>query len=467
MSTAPTIPPAPDARAAVQPPIRYISTHRELVGGERDAVCLATALQRGLAPDGGLYLPDRLPRLDLASLEQLRGAPYWRVAQAVLAPFVEGLLSPEAFAELCADAYNFDVPLEVLEDGLWLMRLDRGPTASFKDFAARWMSRMLRVVSGGEPQTVLVATSGDTGSAVGEAFRDVPGFRVFILYPRDEVSEVQRRQLDHIGANVTALAVEGTFDECQAMVKQAFLDPELVPLRLTSANSINIGRILPQAVYYVYAWLRVSAGGGPLAFSVPSGNLGNSFGCELARRMGLPVSRLILAVNENDEVPRFLASGRYEPLVPSRACLSNAMNVGHPSNLARYVDWYGGVLTREGQLVRTPDLATLRAQVVSVSVSDGETVECIRRWWHERRVLLEPHGAVGVAAFERMGGEPRPAVCLETAHPAKFPEVIERELGFVPAPPPAFERLAARTPAVEPLPARYDALRQRLQREIR
>ncbi len=454
-------------RAEGRLPIRYVSTHRDLPFGRREAVDLATALQRGLAPDGGLYLPDRLPSLDLDALGRLRDEPYWRIAQAVLAPFVEGVLPDREFAALCEDAYDFDVPLEPVDDGFWLLRLDRGPTASFKDFAARWMARMLRAIGGGEQQTVLVATSGDTGSAVGEAFRCVPGFRVFILYPRDEVSEVQRRQLDRIGENVKAFAVEGTFDDCQAMVKQAFLDPALAPLRLTSANSINVGRILPQAVYYVYAWLRTSKDGGPVAFSVPSGNLGNSFGCELARRMGLPVSRLILAVNENDEVPRFLATGRYEPIAPSRACLSNAMNVGHPSNLARYVDWYGGVLTRDGRLERPPHIEEMRRRVESVSVSDADTVECIRRWWRERRVLLEPHGAVGVAAFERLGGQPRPAVCLETAHPAKFPEVIERELGFSPDPPPVFERLAGRSPAVEPLPASYDALRARLQREMR
>ncbi|MCX7817712.1 MAG: threonine synthase [Kiritimatiellae bacterium] len=454
------------AAAPAGGPIRYVSTHRELPNGEREPVGLATALERGLAPDGGLYLPERVPALDLEGLVRLRDAPYWRVAEEVLRPFVEGVVPPAQFSAICEEAYDFDVPLEPMEEGLWLLRLDRGPTASFKDFAARWMARMLRAVSRCGRATVLVATSGDTGSAVGEAFREVPGFRVFVLYPRDEVSEVQRRQLDRIGANVTALAVEGTFDDCQAMVKEAFLDRALAPLRLTSANSINVGRILPQAVYYVYAWLRVSPEGTAVTFSVPSGNLGNSFGCELARRMGLPVARLILAVNENDEVPRFLATGAYRPISPSRACLSNAMNVGHPSNLARYVDWYGGVLTRSGELVRSPEVRVMRRYVESISISDAETVDCLRRWWRERRVLLEPHGAVGVAALERLGGGPRPAVCLETAHPAKFPEVIERELGFSPAPPASFERLASRPLAVENLPADYTALRARLLQEI-
>lgn len=446
-------------------PIRYISTQRNMPGGCRETVSFETALRRGLAPDGGLYLPDRLPTLDLDALRRLRGAPYAEIARMVLRPFVGDLMSDTDFARLCEAAYNFDAPVEPLEEGVWLLRLDRGPTASFKDFAARWMARMLAAVSE-TGHTVLVATSGDTGSAVGEAFRGMPGFRVVLLYPAREVSEMQRRQLDRIGLNVTALAVDGTFDQCQAMAKRAFLDPRLAGLHLTSANSINIGRILPQSVYYVAAWVQAAKEGEPVAFSVPSGNFGNSFGCELARRMGLPVSRLIIAVNENDEFPRFLATGDYRPRAPSRACLSNAMNVGNPSNLARYFDWYGGTLSREGQVLRPPDLAAMRARLESVSVDDAATVACLRRVWHERRVLLEPHGAVGVEAFVRLGGGPRPAVCLETAHPAKFPELIERELGFAPEPPPALRRLDERPLAVEPLAAGYEALFERLAREL-
>jgi threonine synthase len=445
--------------------ILYHSTNRGLPGGAAGAVPFREALLRGLAPDGGLYMPVTLPRLDRARLAELRNAPYARVAFDVLRPFTAGVLPDETFLRLCEDAYDFEVPLEPLEDGAWILRLDRGPTASFKDFAARWMARMMgELRDPGQEQTILVATSGDTGSAVGEAFRGLEGFRVVLLYPEHEVSAVQKRQLDGIGLNVRALSVAGTFDECQALVKQAFLDPSLAGLGLSSANSINIGRILPQSVYYVYAWLRVARDGGPVTFSVPSGNFGNSFGCEVARRMGLPVGRLILAVNANDEFPRFLADGGFRPVSPSRACLSNAMNVGNPSNLARYFDAYGGTVTREGAVRKAPDLASMRAAMESVSISDDETVACIRDTWTRRRVLIEPHGAVGVAALRRLGVGPGPSVCLETAHPAKFPEVIERELGFTPEPPEAFRRLAEREPAVERIPATYEALRETLTR---
>ena len=449
-------------------PIHYHSTNRATGAGATPAVSFREALFQGLAPDGGLYMPDRLPRLGRDDLEGLRGRPYAEVACRVLRPFVEGVIADDAFLALCRDAYDFEVPLEPFGDDTWILRLDRGPTASFKDFAARWMARVMQALrEPGRSITVLVATSGDTGSAVGEAYRGLDGVRVVLLYPEREVSPVQKRQLDSIGANVSALSVAGTFDECQRLVKQAFLDPDLAGLNLTSANSINVGRILPQSVYYVYAWLKVAHGFGPVTFAIPSGNFGNSFGGELARRMGVPLGRLIVAVNANDEFPRFLESGAYAPVVPSRACLSNAMNVGNPSNLARYFDAYGGALTREGVVRRMPDLAAMRERLVSVSVGDAETVETIRRTWATRRVLLEPHGAVGVAALARCAGPAeRPAVCIETAHPAKFPEIIERELGFAPEPSEALRRLDARRGAARPMAAEYEALKTYL-REAR
>lgn len=445
-------------------PIRYISTQRSRSSGRaREPVSFREALQCGLAPDGGLYLPETLPKLEEAGLEALRDASYARVAFTLLKPFVEGAIAEDDFLRLCEEAYDFETPMEPVEKGVWILRLDRGPTASFKDYAARWMARMMRaLLPPGTVQTLLVATSGDTGSAVGEAFRGIHGFQVVLLYPEREVSPVQKLQLDHIGCNVRALSVAGTFDDCQALVKRAFLDPDLAGLNLTSANSINIGRILPQCVYYVYAWLRVSRRNGPVTFVVPSGNFGNSFGCELARRMGLPVTRLILAVNANEEFPLFLESGKYQPLRPSRACLSNAMNVGNPSNLARFFDVYGGWVTPEGVVRKDPDLTAMRRTLASVSISDEETVACIRDTWLRNRVLLDPHGAVGVAAWRKSGQGELPAVCLETAHPAKFPEVIQQTLGFTPNPPAALCLANDRPAAVENLPARYEALRETL-----
>jgi threonine synthase len=448
--------------------VTYVSTQRGSAGaGAAARVSFPEALRRGQAPDGGLYVPESFPRLDLSALVALRDAPYARIACEVLKPFIQGVLPEGAFLRLCEAAYDFETVLEPLEEEVWILRLDRGPTASFKDYAARWMARMMGALRPRDDaeQTVLVATSGDTGSAVGEAFHGMDGFRVVLLYPEGEVSPVQKRQMDRIGGNVRTLAVAGTFDICQALVKRAFRDPALAALNLTSANSINIGRVLPQCVYYVYAWLRADRNG-PVTFVVPSGNFGNAYGCEGARRMGLPVARLIPAVNANDAFPRFLESGDYRPVTPSRACLSNAMNVGNPSNLARFFDGYGGRLSPAGDVQKVPDLPALRLAMTSVSISDEETLDCIRETWNRSRILLDPHGAVAVAALRRTGRGAGPAICLETAHPAKFPEVIRRALGFESPVPDAFRLLDDRPEAVERLPADYEALRDNLSRSI-
>ncbi len=411
--------------------IHYVSTNRSLTAPPAAPVSFAEALFMGLAPDGGLFMPTSLPQFSPAELEALRGASYADIAFHILRPFLGDALDDAALRALTRDAYNFPVPLEQFEHNTWLLRLDQGPTASFKDFAARGMARVMHALKpAGAEITILVATSGDTGSAVGEAYRGLAGVRVIILYPAQEVSPVQKRQLDCLGDNVQAWALDGTFDECQALVKRALLDPGLAPLHLTSANSINIGRILPQCVYYFYAWLHVAHAHEPLLFSIPSGNFGNSFGCELARRMGLPVARMILAVNANDEFPRFLEHGVYQPIVPSRACLSNAMNVGNPSNLARYFDVYGGTLDKAGTVQHVPDLEAMRCNLFSVSISDEETLQTMRAVYHRAAILLEPHGAVGVAALRHyvLHNPKARAVCLETAHPSKYAELIRQEL---------------------------------------
>ncbi|MBP7275797.1 MAG: threonine synthase, partial [Kiritimatiellae bacterium] len=406
-----------------------------------------------------------LPSWSADDWEALRSLDYPAVAERMLWPFVEGAMDREIFAERTADAYDFDVPIEPYAPGIHLLRLDRGPSASFKDFAARWMARMLGALRPPDAPvlTVLVATSGDTGSAVGQAFHGMSGFRVVLLFPRDEVSRVQRQQLTAIGGNVDALEIAGTFDDCQRMVKEAFLDPDLRACRLTSANSISIGRVLPQMVYYAYAWSRVCARpAGPVSFCVPSGNLGNAFGCELARRMGLPVRRLILAVNENDEVPRYLETGTYAPVSPSRKCLSNAMNVGNPSNLARFFHLFGGGLSRAGRVERAADLNQFRSHVESVAVSDADTRAMILRAWRDHGVRLEPHGAVAMQAAERLGFGPEPMVVLETAHPAKFPEILDPLLGDSPEPPPALKAVMERPSSCTPMSAEYDELKDYL-----
>jgi len=436
-------------------------------------VGLDEALLTGQAPDRGLYLPERVPALGRSEIAELRDRSYPEIAHAVLGRFTAGVIEEAALEALCHDAYDFDVPLERVTRRLWLMRLDRGPTASFKDFAARVMARLMGHLMRGQAGELLIltATSGDTGSAVAHAYSGVERVRVVVLFPIDEVSARQRKQMTTIGGNVTTIAVDGKFDDCQAMVKQAFADPALRHLRQTSANSINIGRLLPQAVYYVYAYVKLTAAGADerLTICVPSGNFGNMMGAMLAWRMGVPIERLVIATNSNDEVPKFLATGDYHTLAPSRVCISNAMNVGHPSNLARLVDFYGGWLDEAGRLRKAPALDAMRRDLYAVSISDEQTRQTIRSAYAEHRTILEPHGAVGWAGLTRYLGE-LPAgidplcVSVETAHPAKFPEEIEAAIGVTPEVPPSLAGLELRTEHYESLAAEYEPFRELLQK---
>jgi len=445
--------------------IQFFSTNEQ-----SPPVNLREALLIGQAPDRGLYLPREFPRFEAADLAGMVGLPYPEIAVRVLSRYTDGVIEPEALVALCTEAYDFDVPLEPVRGlaHVHVMRLDRGPTASFKDFAARWMARMLGrfVRESGRQLTILTATSGDTGSAVASAFHGVAGIRVLVLFPAAEVSDRQRKQMTTLRDNIRTVAVDGKFDDCQALVKRAFADPALRHIPLSSANSINIGRLLPQSVYYFYAALRLARLGQPIVFAVPSGNFGDMMGAVLAGRMGLPLRKLVVPVNGNDEFPRFLHTGRYEKIEPSRNCLSNAMNVGHPSNLARLVAVYGGRMDETGRLHRTPDLAAMRREMFSCSVSDEQTRATIRQAWERHGLLLEPHGAVGWRGFlEFLAAEPlgdTPAVVLETAHPAKFPEEIRRLLGFEPPVPPALAALDQLTEDYDRLPADYGAFRDYL-----
>jgi len=448
-------------------PIRFASTNRSA-----PEVDLRSALLQGQASDRGLFMPVTVPPLGADELAALVGKSYPEIAWSVLRRFTAGMLDDERLRALCEDAYDFEVPLERVEGRRWLMRLDRGPTASFKDFAARMMARWMGAFMEGDPGelVILTATSGDTGSAVAHAYHGVSRVQSVVLFPAAEVSGRQRRQMTTLGGNVAAFAVDGKFDDCQAMVKRAFADPELAGLRLSSANSINIGRLLPQSVYYVYAYVRLAdvAAREPMVFSVPSGNFGDMMGAVLATRMGLPIPRVVVATNANDEFPRFLATGRYEKIVPSRLCISNAMNVGHPSNLARLVDAYGGWMDETGALREPPDLARLRRDLHAVSISDDETRATIREAWQQHATLLEPHGAVGWAGLRRFladrSAPPDPlAVSIETAHPAKFPEEIHALLGIDPVPPPSLAGIESKPEQYGHLTTDYVPFRELLQ----
>jgi len=449
--------------------IRYYSTNRDLespagVTPFREKVSFKDALLMGQAPDEGLFMPDGIPHLTPKNILALKGKPYRETALLVTYAFLHDEIDRTVLEGIVEDSYPFKVPLERVSGRHYVMRLDQGPTASFKDFAARMMARLMSYFSKGKPRlNVLVATSGDTGSAVGEAFKGVDGIDVCILYPRCEVSGRQKKQLDTIGENVRALSIDGKFDDCQNLVKEAFADPKLAHLNFTSANSINFGRILPQMVYYVYAYAQLADGKEEIVVSVPSGNFGNALGCEYTRRMGLPLQKLVMPTNENDEFPDFLATGRYEKVSPSRACLSNAMNVGHPSNLARFFELYGGTVDRKGTVHRIPDIEEIRRRIFSVSVTDEMTRQCIKDVYERYGTILEPHGAVGWRGLELYCGKANDvplAVSLETAHPAKFPEEIVKLLGIVPEMPESMQGLDERTGEPVELSARYEDFKE-------
>jgi threonine synthase len=431
-------------------------------------VNLREALLQGQAPDRGLYFPEKFPKLTPDEIGEFATLPYHEIAFRVLSKYTDGIIDPNAMATICRDAYNFDVPLEHVYDRVHVMRLDQGPTASFKDFAAQMMGRLIgRLLhEDGRQLTILTATSGDTGSAVAHAFHNVPGIRVIVLFPFAEVSVSQRKLMTTLKDNIRTVAIDGKFDDCQAMVKRAFADDALKNIPLSSANSINIGRLLPQSVYYFYAASRLAKPGEPIVFSIPSGNFGDMMGSIVAREMGLPVKKIVAPVNDNDAFPRFLQTGVYQKIVPSRNSLSNAMNVGHPSNLARLVAVYGGRMDEAGKIHQMPDLAAMRRDLFSSSISDERTRATFLKVWDKYKLLLEPHGAVAWRGFEDwMETEPLnglPAAILETANPAKFPEEIEKAFGWSPDVPPAMAAMIKLPEDFDRMDVDYEKFREYL-----
>ena len=427
--------------------IKYYSTN-----GRAPEVSFSEALLKGLAPDGGLYLPVTIPMLTPEELSGLSGMMYYQIASVILDKFAGDDITLNELSGLCMDAYNFDVPLEKVCDRKYIMRLDQGPTASFKDFAARMMSRLMQHFLSVNDQylTILTATSGDTGSAVASAFYGLKNIKVIILFPENEVTLMQRKQMTTLHKNINIIAVDGKFDDCQILVKKAFLDPSLSHIPLSSANSINIGRLLPQTVYYFYAWARLAAGVDEKAFfSVPSGNFGNLMGGLIAARMGLPVKKFILSTNMNNEVPDYLNTGIYEPIRPSKNCISSAMNVGHPSNLARIIALYGGIMDENGRILQEPDMTRMRRDLFGVSISDDDTRETISDIFRKYNILLEPHGAIAWQAIkeysrsltQNQSGK-QLFISLETAHPAKFPEELRKILNIEPILPDSLSGIA-------------------------
>lgn len=436
-----------------------------------DEVSFETALITGLAPDKGLYMPKDLPNFSEEELTSLKDEPYPEIAFRLLSRILEGEIDETALKEITYDAYNYDVPLEEVDENTYIMRLDRGPTASFKDFAARMMARLMQYYLKKENKnlTILTATSGDTGSAVAHAFYGLDNIKVIVLFPETEVSDRQRKQMTTLDGNISAIAMDGKFDDCQALVKQAFADPDLKHLNLSSANSINIGRLIPQSIYYFYAYLKLREFPEEIIYSIPSGNFGNMMGCVLAKKMGVPIKKILASVNENDEVPVFFNTGDYSKIEPSRNCISNAMNVGHPSNLARLVTIYGGEMDETGHINKMPDMDNLNNDIFSTSVTDEETTAIVKEFYENYGIFIEPHGAVGIKGlldYRTVSNDDTLAVTLETAHPAKFPKEVMSAIGVDPEPPQTLKDVESREEFVEFLEADYEQFKNYLKEKL-
>ncbi len=445
-------------------PIKYYSTNLQA-----ETVTFSQALLKGLAPDRGLYMPEAIPTFTKDEIAAFSNMEYYEIAYEVIKKFLVGEIKDDELLALVKDAYNFEVPLEKVVDNKFIMRLDQGPTASFKDFAARMMGRLMNyyLSKQGRKLLILTATSGDTGSAIANAFYGLDNIQVLVLFPETEVTNRQRKQMTTLGKNVQIIALDGKFDDCQALVKQAFSDSELDYLDLSSANSINIGRLVPQIVYYFYSFAKLRAGNedDSVIFSVPSGNFGDMMGGMLGVKMGLPVKKFIISTNDNDEFPVFLKTGKYGKIDPSKNCISSAMNVGHPSNLARLVALYNGVMDEKGNISKMPDMNLMRDEVYSSSVTDEQTRETIINSWKEHKVLLEPHGAVGwkgLTDYIESNTEisiDQLCISLETAHPAKFPEEITKLLGIDPELPPSLQGIEEKEEQFDYLKHDYEAFK--------
>jgi threonine synthase len=404
------------------------------------------ALREGLAPNRGLYVPESIPTLPQGFL---KNTTLQEIGTEMMLPLVGKDLSSGQVQDVVEDALDFEIPLVSVEKGLSLLELFHGPTAAFKDVGARMMSRFLQCVSS-DRLTVLVATSGDTGSAVAQGFLNVDGIDVVILYPSGRISHIQEQQLTTVGGNVTALEIEGSFDDCQAMVKSAFQDEELQRCRpLTSANSINIGRWLPQSIYYAWAAAQTDQS---LRFVIPSGNFGNAAAGILAQRMGVPVHSFVAAVNANAAMRDYLESGVYQPK-ESVQTISNAMDVGDPSNRPR-LEW-----------LHNGSIEQMQRQLSAVVVGEEATKRTMRDMWSRSSMLVCPHTAVGIHAAQGLEVSDNGndlTVVLATADAAKFGEIVFEATGEKPEVPKALQGCLLRTKSSVVLPAQYEALKDYL-----
>ena len=427
--------------------MKYYSTNKQ-----SSLVDFKEAAIRGQAPDNGLYFPETIPQVEKELIDGIEKLSNEEIAFRVIRPYIGNTIPDEKLFQIVSETVNFPIPLVKVSDAIFSLELFHGPTLAFKDVGARFMSRCLGYFLKGEDRkvTVLVATSGDTGGAVANGFFDVEGIDVVILYPSGKVSPVQEKQLTALGKNIHALEIEGTFDDCQQMVKQAFTDKELnEKLFLTSANSINVARWLPQQFYYFFAYKQWADKEHPPVISVPSGNFGNICAGILANQSGLPVSHFIAACNVNDIVSDYLDT---EVLKPKQAVatLSNAMDVGNPSNFVRILEIFNH---------QFPDL---KSKLSAYTINDDDTLSAIKRVYEQHDYLLDPHGAVGYLSLEKyLADHPSSkGIFLETAHPVKFPEAVQSVTGHIINIPSSLHNLMDRAKTSFPIPAAYGSLKE-------
>lgn len=396
--------------------MQFYSTNNKSV-----KVDLKEAVTRGLAPDNGLYMPERIPMLPESFFKRLPQMTFREMAYEVAFNLLGEDVPAEELKRMVNHTIQFDAPLVKVDQDVFALELFHGPTLAFKDFGARFMSQLLGYFAKQQKQEIiiLVATSGDTGSAVANGFLGVEGTKVVVLYPSGKVSDIQEKQFTTLGKNVTALEVKGTFDDCQRLVKQAFLNEELQnTFFLTSANSINIARLIPQSFYYFHAWAQAAVLNKPVVFAVPSGNFGNLTGGLLAARMGLPVHAFVAATNINDVVPAYLRTNVFTPR-DSQQTISNAMDVGNPSNFVRMLDLYDQQTDK------------LKQDIVGYAFTDDETRAAMRHVHALTDYVLDPHGAIAYLGLKKYMHEHEgdvTGIFLETAHPAKFKEVVDETL---------------------------------------
>ncbi len=388
--------------------------------GQVEPVNFQEAIFRGLPADNGLFMPEHIPTLPSSFFDEIPEMTLPEIGFEVLRHFVDGEIPNDELKTIVEETLSFDIPLERINDSVYALELYHGPTMAFKDVGARFLARSLSYFTkkNHKKLTVLVATSGDTGSAVANGFHNVDDIEVVILYPSGKVSGFQEQQMTTLGGNITALEVDGTFDDCQTLVKQAFLDDDLREAKqLTSANSINIARLLPQSIYYFYAWAQLPAElKSEAVFSVPSGNYGNLSAGLIAQKMGLPVKHFLACSNTNDTVPMYLWNGKFEPK-PSVATISNAMDVGNPSNFFRMLDLFNGSYKK------------MINHVTGYAYTDDTTRDAIRKTYALYGYILDPHGAVGyLGLMDYFRSQTATGIVLETAHPIKFKKTVEEQI---------------------------------------